>query len=79
MECSLFFSGSGQYYSFLQAQYTFLHEALVEALLCPSSAVPCERFPHMCKKLLEMDPKTRMTRLQGDFEVTLIAEYNPLP
>ena len=53
----------------LQAQYNFLHEALVEALLCPNTAVPCERFPHVYKKQLELEPRSRKTRLQCEFEV----------
>ena len=61
--------------SLLQAQYTFLHEALVETLLCPSTVVHCERFPHVYKKLLELEPISRKPRLQCDFEVKYLMNF----
>ncbi|XP_060573868.1 uncharacterized protein LOC132731671 [Ruditapes philippinarum] len=49
-------------------QYVFLHEALSEALFCPSIAIPCEQFCKVYKNMLELDNKTKIIQLEMDFE-----------
>ncbi|XP_053398878.1 uncharacterized protein LOC123558827 [Mercenaria mercenaria] len=51
-----------------QDQYMFLHEALAEALFCPSAAVPCEHFSKTYKNMLEVDHKTKKLKLEMEFE-----------
>ncbi|KAK3612426.1 hypothetical protein CHS0354_032035 [Potamilus streckersoni] len=51
-----------------EAQYRFLHEALVEALMVSGSAVSAEKFPSVYQELLEIDRMKRKTRLLLEFE-----------
>ncbi|KAL3876442.1 hypothetical protein ACJMK2_034287 [Sinanodonta woodiana] len=51
-----------------EAQYQFLHEALVEALMISGSAVTAETFPYVYKELLAIDRIRRKTGLLIEFE-----------
>ncbi|KAL3876450.1 hypothetical protein ACJMK2_034295 [Sinanodonta woodiana] len=51
-----------------EAQYRFLHEALVEALMISGSAVTAETFPSVYKELLAIDRMRRKTGLLLEFE-----------
>jgi len=47
----------------------FLHEALAEALFCPSTAVPGERFAASYLRALETPPNAKHARLEMEFDV----------
>ncbi|KAH3833879.1 hypothetical protein DPMN_107195 [Dreissena polymorpha] len=50
-----------------QDQYVFLHEAVAEALFCPSIAIHSERFPYHYKSMLELEPGSKTSKLEHEF------------
>ncbi|KAL4229662.1 hypothetical protein ACF0H5_010050 [Mactra antiquata] len=51
-----------------QAQYEFLHDALLEAMFCPSEAIPSDKFTAIYQKKLEIDPNSKKSKLALEFE-----------
>ncbi|CAC5375547.1 Receptor-type tyrosine-protein phosphatase H,Receptor-type tyrosine-protein phosphatase V,Phosphatidylinositol phosphatase PTPRQ,Receptor-type tyrosine-protein phosphatase eta,Tyrosine-protein phosphatase non-receptor type 7,Receptor-type tyrosine-protein phosphatase N2,Receptor-type tyrosine-protein phosphatase beta [Mytilus coruscus] len=50
-------------------QYLFLHEAVLEALMCPNSGVACRDFPDYYKDLMQFDNSKKKQKLQLEFEI----------
>ena len=55
----------------LKEQYKFVHEALLEALMCTSSDPSSAEFPQIYKDLLKVDDKTGKRNIDVHFEVCL--------
>lgn len=51
----------------MQAQYVFLHDALLEALECGETEVSARNLFNHYKYLSAVDPETRKTRLELEF------------
>ncbi|XP_060587159.1 receptor-type tyrosine-protein phosphatase epsilon-like [Ruditapes philippinarum] len=49
-------------------QYIFVHHALVESLMLPTSALPAYKFPEAFQELLQMDTKKKKSKLILEFE-----------
>ena len=58
-----------QVYLLFQEQYMFLHYALLEALMSPTTATPAKDFLRLYEDLKEFDPKHKKRRLQIEFDV----------
>ena len=52
-----------------QGQYIFLHEALLEALMCPTTATAAKDFVDVYENMKEIDPKTRKKKIYSEFQV----------
>ena len=52
-----------------QDQYIFVHQALVESLMLPTSALLASKFPETFQGLLQMDTHKKKPKLEIDFEV----------
>ncbi|KAK3091173.1 hypothetical protein FSP39_017709 [Pinctada imbricata] len=50
-----------------QEQYMFVHVALLEALMTPSSAIGASDFPQHYRELLEYDGDTKILKLENEF------------
>ncbi|CAG2241350.1 PTPRK [Mytilus edulis] len=50
-------------------QYLFLHEAVLEALMCPNSGVACSDFPDYYKDMMRFDTSKKKQKLQLEFEI----------
>ncbi|XP_052106281.1 receptor-type tyrosine-protein phosphatase kappa-like [Mytilus californianus] len=50
-------------------QYLFLHEAVLEALMCPNSGIPCRDFPDNYKNMMRFDNKKKKHKLQIEYEL----------
>ncbi|CAC5356338.1 PTPRT [Mytilus coruscus] len=49
-------------------QYVFLHEAILEAVMCPNSGIPSKDFPDLYKELLLHDSSRNKTKLQVEYQ-----------
>ncbi|XP_060587158.1 receptor-type tyrosine-protein phosphatase T-like [Ruditapes philippinarum] len=49
-------------------QYIFVHHALVESLMLPTSALPAYKFPEAFQELLQIDTKKKKSKLILEFE-----------
>ncbi|XP_071163535.1 receptor-type tyrosine-protein phosphatase alpha-like isoform X9 [Mytilus edulis] len=49
-------------------QYVFLHEAILEAVMCPNSGTPSKDFPDLYKKLMMQDSSRKTTNLQVEHQ-----------
>ena len=54
---------------FLQEQYVFLHDVVLESLLCGNTELLCETFSKELNDLKKMDPETGKSGLELQFEV----------
>ena len=59
-----------QTYLYIQAQYVLLHEALVEALQLPKSAIKMSEFPAEWTKIQADTRPVNQQRLRREYEVT---------
>ncbi|XP_052106290.1 receptor-type tyrosine-protein phosphatase kappa-like [Mytilus californianus] len=50
-------------------QYLFLHEAVLEALMCPNSGIPCRDFSDNYKDLMRFDNNKKKHKLQVEYEL----------
>ncbi|XP_071163740.1 receptor-type tyrosine-protein phosphatase kappa-like [Mytilus edulis] len=50
-------------------QYLFLHEAVLEALMCPNSGILCRDFPDNYKNLMRFDNNKKKHKLQIEYEL----------
>ncbi|XP_053395795.1 uncharacterized protein LOC123524141 [Mercenaria mercenaria] len=57
-------------------QYIFVHHALVETLMLPTSALPASRFPTTYKDLLEIDEKIQRRKI--DLEFAILRTMSPV-
>ena len=55
--------------SYIQQQYIFLHDAILEYIVCGLTEVPCENFPKELAKLKIINPTSGKSKLQNQFEV----------
>ena len=56
---------------FFQEQYIFLHQALVEALQTSDSPVDEDEFENYYNQMLIKDPRSGLSRLQDEFNVSI--------
>ncbi|CAG2220214.1 Phosphatidylinositol phosphatase PTPRQ,Tyrosine-protein phosphatase non-receptor type 11 [Mytilus edulis] len=49
-------------------QYVFLHEAILEAVMCPNSGIPSKDFPDLHKKLMLQDSSSNKSNLQLEYQ-----------
>ncbi|XP_052097093.1 receptor-type tyrosine-protein phosphatase S-like [Mytilus californianus] len=49
-------------------QYVFLHEAILEAVMCPNSGIPSKDFPDLYKELMVHDSSRNKTKLQVEYQ-----------
>ncbi|OPL33592.1 receptor-type mu tyrosine-protein phosphatase, partial [Mytilus galloprovincialis] len=52
----------------VKRQYVFLHEAILEALMCPNSGIPSKDFPDLYKKLMSHDSSSNKSNLQLEYQ-----------
>ncbi|CAH1772950.1 unnamed protein product [Owenia fusiformis] len=50
-------------------QYIFVHDALVEALICGETNIPCSEFQETYQQLCEIDATTGKSQLQRQYEI----------
>ncbi|CAC5368341.1 Phosphatidylinositol phosphatase PTPRQ,Receptor-type tyrosine-protein phosphatase O,Receptor-type tyrosine-protein phosphatase beta,Receptor-type tyrosine-protein phosphatase eta [Mytilus coruscus] len=50
-------------------QYMFLHESVLEALMCPNAGIPSRDFPDHYKDLMRFDNAKKKHKLQVDYEI----------
>ncbi|XP_053395029.1 receptor-type tyrosine-protein phosphatase kappa-like isoform X2 [Mercenaria mercenaria] len=49
-------------------QYIFVHQALIESLMLPTSALPAAKFPEAYQELLQMDREKKKRKICVEFE-----------
>ena len=54
-----------------QAQYTFIHTAVLEALLVGTVSIPCSNLVSRMKVLEKLHPANNMTGYEEQFKVNL--------
>ena len=52
-----------------QPQYVFLHDALLEAIMCGDTSIPAPELRTKLQSLLEVDEDTKKTNIATQFEV----------
>jgi len=57
---------------YMQDQYHFLHQALIESMMLSSSALPSSRFLDSYEELLTFDDKARCFGINREFEVAFV-------
>ena len=55
--------------SYIQQQYIFLYNAILEYVVCGLTEVPCENFSKELAKLKKINPTSGKSKLQYQFEV----------
>ncbi len=56
-------------YIISQEQYIFVYDGLLEALMSGDTSIQCPQLQEEFEKLQKVDPKTKKTKLQEQFEV----------
>ena len=51
-------------------QYVFIHDALLEAIMCGDNSIPAPELRKRFPDLMEVDPESNKSRLQLQFEVS---------
>ena len=51
-------------------QYVFIHDALLEAIMCGDNSIPAPELRKRFQELVEVDPESNKSRLQLQFEVS---------
>ena len=51
-------------------QYVFIHDALLEAIMCGDNSIPAPELRKRFQDLMEVDPESNKSRLQLQFEVS---------
>ena len=54
----------------LQAQYIFIYDALLEAVICGDTEVNVKDLSNRMKSLEQINPETNKTLLEEEFEVS---------
>ena len=50
-------------------QYVFIHDALLEAIMCGDNSIPAPELKKRFQELIEVDPESNKPRIQLQFEV----------
>ena len=58
----------------LQEQYIFLHDALLEALKCGETTIPCKSFRTRYAQLCQINPETGRVKVEDEFEVSTVRD-----
>ena len=58
-----------------KAQYVFVHEAVLESVLCGDTSIPSNNFILELNKLKHLDPATSQTGLEKQYKVQYIIYY----
>ena len=58
-------------YIYIQEQYIFVHDAVLERVTCGDTQIMASDLRNIINKLGRMDPKTRLTGFQSQFQVIL--------
>ena len=58
------------FYVYLQEQYVYVYDVLLEALLCGDTTVTCDSFPSFYANLCQFDPSIGKSKLEEQFEVS---------
>ena len=56
-------------------QYVFIHDALLEAIMCGDNSIPAPELRTRFQELSEVDPETKKSRIQLQFEVRRLEVY----
>ena len=51
-------------------QYVFIHDALLEAIMCGDNSIPAPELRKRLQDLMEVDPESKKSKLQLQFEVS---------
>lgn len=54
---------------FLQEQYIFVYDVLLEALICGDTTIPVVAYPEALSEMLEYDQSIGKSKLEEQFEV----------
>ena len=54
-----------------QEQYVFLHEAILELMLCKDTRIPVAQFEQRFAQLKEKEPNSSKTNLASEFHVSV--------
>lgn len=57
---------------FLQEQYIFIHDAILEACLCGETAILVNEFAVTYKEMLRVDSQSNSSQLREEFQVSLV-------
>lgn len=57
-------------------QYVFIHDALLEAIMCGDNSIPAPELRKRFEALMEVDPESNKSRLQLQFEVSHTYVYS---
>lgn len=56
---------------FLQEQYIFVYDVLLEALICGDTTMTAASYPNTLSEMLEYDQSIGKTKLEEQFEVKI--------
>ena len=61
-------------------QYVFIHDALLEAIMCGDNSIPAPELRKRLQELMEVDPESKKSKLQLQFEVSewIICHFDSL-
>lgn len=62
---------------FLQEQYIFVYDVLLEALICGDTTMAAATFPVTLSEMLEYDQSIGKTKLEEQFEVQKFSRFSP--
>ena len=54
-----------------QQQYIFLHEVILEYVVCGQTEISCDNFTKELAKLKQVNPTSGKSKLQNQFEASL--------
>jgi hypothetical protein len=61
---------------YLQEQYIFIHDAILEACLCGETAILVNEFALIYKDMLCLDSQSNSSQLRDEFQVSHTLELN---
>ena len=64
-------------FSLLQHQFTFLHDAVLEAVMCGATKISTQLFKNEYSKLVRFDPNTGVSGMATQFELLYQVTPNP--
>lgn len=62
----------------IQDQYGFIHDAVLESLICGETQIPAQNLPKAMKQLESIDPKSGKSGYEVQFEVCMIVTTHVL-
>ena len=60
-----------------QDQYAFVHDAVLERIICGETEIPTDKYQSELQKLKEHDPRTHQTGLESQFNLLFQLTPNP--